>query len=101
MTIQKLVVLLPRETIKTLNIMKNTILNYKRNGVDSKLNIDPKLFSKLVREKVKHEYFAEYEAVMVIVMQFISDLYETPDEFTFEFTDDEGYIHTFFGNFKK
>lgn len=81
--------------------MKNTILTYNRNGVEFTLGIDPKLFSKLVREKVKHEYFEEYEAVMVIVQQFISDLYETPDEFSFEFTDDEGYKHTFFGELKK
>lgn len=81
--------------------MKNTILTYKRNGVEFTLNIDPKFFSKLVREKVKHEFFAEYEAIIVIVEQFIADLYETPDEFTFEFTDNEGYKHTFFGNLKK
>ena len=77
--------------------MKNTILTYKRNGVEFTLNIDPKLFSKLVREKVKHEFFEEYEAILVIVDQFISDLYETPEEFTFEYTDNEGYKHTFFG----
>ncbi len=81
--------------------MKDTILTYKRNGVEFTLNIDPKFFSKLVREKVKYEYFEEYEAIMVIVDQFISDLHETPDEFTFEFTDDEGYKHTFFGKLKK
>ncbi len=81
--------------------MKNTILTYKRNGVESKLNINPKFFSKLVREKVRHEYFEEYEAIIVIVDQFISDLYEIPDEFTFEFTDNEGYKHTIFGNLKK
>lgn len=81
--------------------MKNTILTYKRNRVEFTLNIDPKLFSKLVREKVKHEYFEEYEAILVIVEQFVSDLYELPDEFTFEFTDDEGYKHTFFGKLKK
>ena len=81
--------------------MKETILTYTRNQFEFTLNIDPKFFSKLVREKVKHEYFEEYEAVMCIVHQFLSELYETPDNFTFEYIDNEGYKHTIFGNLKK
>lgn len=81
--------------------MKKTILTYKRNGVEFTLNIDPKLFSKLVREKVNHEYFEEYEAVLLIVHQFLSDLYEKPDNFSFSYIDKDGYKHTISGNFKK
>ena len=76
--------------------MKETILKYTRGEITYKVCVFPKVFSKLVRSKIKFEHLEDYEAILSVLQDIIKSL-TCVDNFAFEYIDNKGYKHTISG----
>ena len=84
---------------KTEREMKDTILNYRRGELTFKVCVFPKVFTRLVAEKIKYEHYCEREAIMSVLHDIITSL-TSVDSFSFEYIDEKGFKHIISGKVK-
>lgn len=80
--------------------MKETILKYTRGDINYTLCVFPKVFTNLVRRKIKFEHLEEYEAILSVLQSIIVSLTQV-DSYSFEYLDKEGFKHTISGKVTK
>lgn len=80
--------------------MKETILNYTRGEITYTVCVFPRVFSNLVRRKIKFEHLEEYEAILSVLHDIIASL-TLVDSFSFEYLDKDGFKHIISGEVTK
>ena len=80
--------------------MKETILKYTRGDINYTLCVFPKVFTKLVRRKIKFEHLEDDEAILSVLHDLIASL-TLVDSFSFEYIDKQGFKHIISGKLSK
>ena len=80
--------------------MKETILKYTRGEITYTVCVFPKMFTNLVRRKIKFEHLEDYEAILSVLQDIIASL-TCVDSFSFEYLDKEGFKHIISGKITK
>ena len=80
--------------------MKETILKYTRGDANYTVCIFTKVFTKLVRRKIKFEHLEDDEAIISVLQDIVASL-TLVDSFSFEYIDKQGFKHIISGKITK
>ena len=80
--------------------MKEATLKYTRGENTYTACIFPRVFTKLVRRKIKFEHLEYYESIRLVLQDIIKSLTQV-DSYSFEYLDEEGFKHIISGKITK